>query len=252
MEIFAINLDKNTERLQRLRKNLSECGLVFKRVKAVYGKQMPKRAKYSLASRFLWWCASGRYPMDGEIGCALSHLKIYREMIKRNVKVAAILEDDAIIRGDLKRQLQKIEERVDPNLPQIIFIAYHVDYKEPPKIDEFKIVSCDREVCSEAYVITNAAARVLYEINRPLMLPADGWTRWCKKGFLDMYHAYPILVTQDSHGGSEIKESSVGGGGSKLLHYIGRIFGRLVEESRWLILRCKAKRVVGLNGACGQ
>lgn len=42
----------------------------------------------------------GRFLRKGEIGCALSHKKCYREMLKSREDVALILEDDVVFQCD--------------------------------------------------------------------------------------------------------------------------------------------------------
>jgi len=46
----------------------------------------------------------------GEIGCALSHLSIYRMMIEQNIEKAVILEDDAVLCEDFPEILRHLDQ----------------------------------------------------------------------------------------------------------------------------------------------
>lgn len=194
MRIFVVNLAKNVDRLQLIDARLGELSLAYERIEAVYGKTVPIEEKRRNSSRFWWWCIKG-YPMrDGEYGCAMSHLNVYREMVEKNEAIACILEDDAIPREELPKLLEWLEKNVDSRRPQVVLISNHRD-KDPQ--GEFELKSVSSGSFTDGYVITLPAARRLLEKNFPITCPSDTWGFWRQKGWIELYQAYPEGVNQE-------------------------------------------------------
>lgn len=105
MRIFVINLAKNVERMNLIDARLHGMALNYERIEAVYGKMVPQDERRRTSSRFWWWCIRGIPMRDGEYGCAMSHLEVYRRMIDENINVACVLEDDAKPRACLLSEI---------------------------------------------------------------------------------------------------------------------------------------------------
>jgi glycosyl transferase family 25 len=103
--IFLINLDRDTERLERMKGELDRCGLPFERVQAIYGTQLPEHLKQSFLDE------QGHIASDlkkGEVGCYASHLIAQQEMLRRGLDYALILEDDLKINDDFLALITKL------------------------------------------------------------------------------------------------------------------------------------------------
>ena len=87
---FFINLDHDTGRRAALERQLDALGLPYSRFPGVYGKALPAD---ELARHYDHARATGqsRELTVGEVGCALSHLGVYRAMIEQNLPYALIL-----------------------------------------------------------------------------------------------------------------------------------------------------------------
>ena len=100
--VFVINLDKSTDRMVKISKRLSELGIAFERISAVYGADLSQEEidKY--------YCPelnkkNYRRPLGlGEIGCYLSHIKVWEIIVERKIPCALILEDDIQFDNDFK------------------------------------------------------------------------------------------------------------------------------------------------------
>lgn len=92
---YVINLARDNARLEAVAKGLAESGVTFKRHPAVNGKRHSRFIRRSLGQSFFSQ-AKGRPMTDGEIGCSLSHLSVYRRMLREGVEKALVLEDDAV------------------------------------------------------------------------------------------------------------------------------------------------------------
>lgn len=86
--IYLINLDRDTDRLERARGRFGALDLSFERVPGVDG------SKVDSLTRFFSQTPS-RSLSDGELGCALSHIGVWQKIASGEVENALVLEDDA-------------------------------------------------------------------------------------------------------------------------------------------------------------
>jgi glycosyl transferase family 25 len=107
MHIFVINLKGSTERRRHMEDALGALKLPFEIIEAVDGRAFDpdNLPHYNGILRRL---TAGQDLMKEEIGCILSHRKIYQRMIDDNIPCAVILEDDAILSEDFPDILQKL------------------------------------------------------------------------------------------------------------------------------------------------
>jgi glycosyl transferase family 25 len=95
--IWAINLRRSTERRAHIIAQLDRLGLDYEIVEAVDGSKL---GPDELAA---WYCPSraialmGRELTTGEIGCSLSHLRLYQRQVEEGHEAVVILEDDAVV-----------------------------------------------------------------------------------------------------------------------------------------------------------
>jgi hypothetical protein len=86
--VFVINLPRATERRAAVERRMQAIGLAYEIVEAVDGRMLSPAELEVL-------CGPKRPFSPGEVGCYLSHMKVYRLIVERGVPVAAVLEDDA-------------------------------------------------------------------------------------------------------------------------------------------------------------
>lgn len=187
MKVFVINLDSNQERLASFSQQLGKLGVAYERFPAVDGRRLSKESRRRAFSAFRWWCAIGRPVVSAEIGCALSHLGVYRRMIEENIGLACVFEDDVILEPFLAEQLERVGRFVDPQRAQVVLLTnYTRETCSTPEIRPAK-----RDTSTEGYVLTQVAARRLLAANFPVRTPSDAWGRWVKMRRIELFHAYP-------------------------------------------------------------
>lgn len=181
MKIFVINLKRATVRKEQFLKNWAFFANELSFFNAIDGKD--------LSTNELSKC-SVDYPhlklTKGEIACALSHLALYRKIVKEKISMALILEDDAILKKNINHQhfsdlLNKMEQTksIPPN--SVIFIQNGA--KTPCCENGFSCqlteTLCLEEMSSvwlsHAYIITLGAARKLARFIPPIRYEADFW-----------------------------------------------------------------------------
>ena len=81
-KVFAINLDKDKDRLQNILNQGKKYNIKIERFPATNGQNIKNTKHYS------------KTLFAAQIGCALSHLRIYQTIIKKNLSRVLIVEDD--------------------------------------------------------------------------------------------------------------------------------------------------------------
>lgn len=98
--IFIISLARAPERRAALSAHLDGLGLEYRIVDAVDGRLMPEAERNALL-------AQGVNYVPGVIGCYLSHIRIYELLVRENIPVALILEDDACLNPRIATALRQ-------------------------------------------------------------------------------------------------------------------------------------------------
>lgn len=105
--IFIVSLPKATERRTRIIQILDNLGLDFTFINAVDGRgfDVINHPLYNAPKRLRCF---GKHLTGGDLGCILSHKKIYQRMVDNNIERALIFEDDIILRDAFLPMLEKI------------------------------------------------------------------------------------------------------------------------------------------------
>uniref|UniRef100_A0A914KNM9 Glycosyl transferase family 25 domain-containing protein n=1 Tax=Meloidogyne incognita TaxID=6306 RepID=A0A914KNM9_MELIC len=94
-QIYLINLARRPERLNKMSQILRLVGMKFERFEAVDGQNLTKRQLDSLNFLPGYLDPNQRRPMKlGEIGCFLSHYKVWKDVLANGYDRAIVLEDD--------------------------------------------------------------------------------------------------------------------------------------------------------------
>ena len=139
--------------------------------------------------------------VPAEIGCALSHLSVYRTMIERGLEHALILEDDVTLPSNLKSFLNRCVKYLESNTPTVWLLSPAVGRKTnmPP-------VSIGAAHCllpyragyyASSYLLTLPAARALLKELYPVGDVADCWKRMNRYRVVDLYVVSPPLIEQN-------------------------------------------------------
>ena len=112
VNIFVISLKRSKDRRILIKKELDDLDMPFSFFNAINGKLLkPSFQKKMMALRFKAYRnkenLKGKIKVrHGEVGCALSHIKIYSYIVKKNIPLTLILEDDSEINENLKKIIE--------------------------------------------------------------------------------------------------------------------------------------------------
>jgi len=203
---YVINLDSAQVRRQRISGQLASLGIPFQIFPAVDGRAL---AEEEVARRYDAAAASMHYrPMSrGEVGCALSHLGVYRKILDDGVGFALVLEDDASLGEDLPIVLAELEAQLDPDRAEVVLLS-HVDKYTRWGTRQLggsrKLVRRYGEWwLAHGYVVTRAAAQQLSDGLQPLWCAADYWSAFERRGLVAARAVVPYCI-----GLTELAETS--------------------------------------------
>lgn len=199
---YIVNLKKHKRRKASIIKELKYQGLKnYKIIPAVNGyalskKELDKKLYKNFFRKQKW---NPKLQL-GQVGCALSHLKIYRLFLKSKFKVAFILEDDAIFKKKLKSGLLNFIVNHFSNKSQITLISEIKEFYKKPiaRFGSFKLIKVTNAFFTHSYFINKQAAQEILKFNYPVKTVADNFVYfkiYCK---IKLFGVDPYIVTQDN------------------------------------------------------
>jgi len=202
MECFVINLPSDSARRLAISAQLESLGMPFTIFEAVNGKQLGKEAlarDYDRAKAI----EESHDLTPGELGCALSHLGVYRHMVEKNISHALVLEDDAKLDPALPQVVSKLQALYASETPMVVMLNYVEKYKKwrMKKLDEHHHVveTYGGTPNAHGYFITLAAAKSLAVNLHPIWMVADRWDKFSEKKFIDFRALVPYCVGLTEH-----------------------------------------------------
>jgi glycosyl transferase family 25 len=193
--IWVANLQRSHERRRFMQRQLQAMGLDCHFINAIDGENLTENdlQKYSQAQALK---AKGRELSTGEIGCALTHASMYRQMIDNNIEEVLILEDDVCLTQDL---LQVLRLRRDfPDDWDVINFTNNSAETIPlgkPIFAGYRICKFEGMANrASAYLINLNGAKKVIDHLYPIRLPADDMIGRSEIAGLHLYGITPRVV----------------------------------------------------------
>lgn len=185
--IFAINLDRSTDRWQILADRAAELQLSLTRVAAVDGKLTPEIDREATDDR-AFRRNTGRLMLAGEYGCYRSHIQALQTFLDTTADYGLIIEDDVELRADLQERALAAIQAI-PYADVIKFFNHRVvGFKRSATStlgDEFGRAIHGPLGSSACYGVTRRGAMLLIEHLTVMRYPWDaalerGWDHGAK------------------------------------------------------------------------
>lgn len=188
LHIYIVSLKQDIEKREVISKTLKSFGLEFSFLDAIYGKSLPDSSLSSFRNKSKGKIADRDFSATpGEIGCTLSHLKAYQNMIDNNLNWACILEDDVILDERFKVFIESFQDvglnkkalhmlggqngfpdfQVIKSKKNNIMIGKQKFYKTI-KSEQFIYRTC-------CYLISSKTADKLLKLSEDIFILADDW-----------------------------------------------------------------------------
>lgn len=229
MKVYVLNLKEDTERLKTISNALAELAIKWERIEAVRGSLINRQkhpeifcgtefvVKYNLFSRAYYRGSL----TDGELGCALSHLKVYHQIAMSDEDGAIIMEDDFVPKENVISFVKKALD-LKPNA-DIIYChgAIKAGLRKAFWLLPQKIPGTDkvlqrqgipgfnwffnrrrRHMSTVCYWISKRAAIQLLELGYPVKFESDVLTGLIAYNHFKFYVIYPGLGKTSDFGSS--------------------------------------------------
>ena len=136
---------------------------------------------------------------SSQIGCALSHIKIYKQFIETGYDYALILEDDAIFVENFKEKLINFIIDNFNYKKQIILLSELKQFYSKPinKIEKYELVNVTNAFFTHAYFINKEAAKSIISFNYPVKTIADNFVLFKLYCGIKITGINPFIVDQD-------------------------------------------------------
>jgi glycosyl transferase family 25 len=201
---FVVSLVTATQRRESMQRLLAQHGIAPQWFDAVDGRAM---SADDMREHFAADIAARVYgPMSrSEIGCALSHLGVYRRMVDQNVPCAVVLEDDALLAEDFpcllddKAGLASACRVAEPIMVQLTHVERGYRFGAHTIGTRAIVLPHGGVWLTSGYFITLAAAKQMVEHAYPVCTVADHWRYFEQAGLVRLYALTPNAVWESPH-----------------------------------------------------
>jgi len=212
MRTFVISLKRAAQRRAHMSGQLDRMRMPFEFFDAVDGAALSEeqvRAVYDEErARQTFWGPLNR----GEIGCALSHIGVWRVIAEQRVPCALVLEDDALLDPATPEILAALPRLMNPD--DVVVLVKTNDntffFRQADLPAGRRLVYVNQPLyTATGYVLGSGAAARLIARALPLRAPIDFWYHDIGfKGITPIRAVYPELVSQPS---GDAMPSQIGG-----------------------------------------
>ena len=200
-KVYIVNLRKDTERKKNIVNELAKQNIKnYKFIEAVDGNNLSKEdlknCLYINKKKINIW--NEKLTLS-QIGCALSHIKIYQDFIKSNKKYALVFEDDAIFLENFTLNLQRLIIKNFKFEKQIFLLSELKEFIRKPidKMGKYEAVKVTNAFFTHAYLINKEAAKSILKFNYPVKTVADNFVYFKIYCGVNLIGLNPFLIDQD-------------------------------------------------------
>lgn len=230
--IYVISLPGSTARQQAIAAQLERHGLAFRWFEGVNGRSLDEASIAGLYSAERAKRDGGRELNRGEIGCAASHLNLYRTMLDEGQALALVLEDDAALSENFAAELEQVCRSVDWSENDLVLLSHvhkYTDWGARRLGRGLRLVRPVKAYNGNGYLVTPAGARKLLAELQPIYQPADCWNALQAKRTLTIRGVVPYLVnhsrlSKDSLIGESLRAADKPASGRSLTRTLKKVF----------------------------
>ena len=178
----------------------------FEFIDAVDGCLLSQKEISKVYSKWRARFCHGKGLSRGEIGCALSHLKFYRNVLKEGA-AGFVFEDDVELGDNIKKALGEIEDflafRTTPTLVQLPGLERDLPHRAGVK-EKDNFIKVINPTGTYAYGINSSAAELLLDVFNPIKCPIDYYRYLIRHYGLEVFAYSEKMVSVDMESESTI------------------------------------------------
>lgn len=182
-KIFCINLDKRTDRWEKVSKIFSDVGIKnVVRYSAVDGSTLDlTNIKYKPSL------------LKGELGILETHLKLLQEAKDAGLKEIVIMEDDVIFTDEIKNFNEYFNDV--PSDWDMIFVGGNHIYGDTPRVINDRVLKVNGTVAIHCIIIRESIMDVILALAKGRQKQIDGYYADIQKGY-NVYSFTPNMALQ--------------------------------------------------------
>lgn len=197
VKIYLVSLPDDTERRGKIEKSFPKYYEQFQRVDAVKGRDLSVSEFYQYVEK-TYINQNRRLLSPGELGCSLSHVKLYKDFLASGASHALVLEDDVI--GD-DAAIESVLGLLNDLPEEALLICGGQEgldtrkYQMGKKISQgpatlFRVAKFSQQYTFRGccYVITRKSAQAVLDKQFQFIALADDWDWYLSGTSLDMYY----------------------------------------------------------------
>lgn len=200
-KFYIINLKQSNERKKNIINELNKQNITnFQIIDAIDGNKLSEEEletfTFGNKKNFNTW---GPKLTPSQIGCALSHIKIYKKFLKSNYEFAFILEDDAIFLRKFDTELKNFIIKNLKYKKQIMLLSELKEFLTKPldNNQNYEIVNVTNAFYTHSYLINKEAAKSIINFNYPLKTVADNFVFFKIYCGIKLTGLNPYILDQD-------------------------------------------------------
>lgn len=199
MQIFFINLDKDTDRLERIQSQLDASGVSATRLPAVFWKELPQSQKDEIYSESLNHSQYYKPLANGEKGCYASHIKAWKLLLASEAASIVVLEDDVGPGPGFSDVVSAIEQLDRPwDMIKLLSRENEKIKSSQPLSGDYQLIEYQRVPSWTAgYVVSRSGAEKLLRSRIPFGRPIDVDLRFWFENDVHILGVYPSPIYLD-------------------------------------------------------
>ena len=180
-EIFMVNLERRPDRYERMKYNFDQLGIDYKWVPAMDGRKITEEFLAEAGIKMLPEFSEpyhGRALTYGEIGCFLSHYRLWQQIVEEELDLVLIFEDDIKFEPYFISKLEYLTSELFDleGSWDLVFLGRKIlhNSEEPWLEGSEQLVKVDYTYWTLSYLLTLRGAKLLLA-GEPLgkMVPVD-------------------------------------------------------------------------------
>lgn len=192
MKTYVINLASQIKKKEHIISECKKLNLDFEIYNAINGEELSEEFINKNVLDY-----PNCYLTKGEIGCALSHINIYKEIVRNNLPYALILEDDAVLNPLLEDFIKDFENY---NEKQGIFLltgCFKYVKNRKTVIGRFPVYLVGSAINAHGYIITLDTAKKMIKFLFPIRYEADVFKIFSMCAGIKIYATVPHLISSN-------------------------------------------------------
>ena len=200
-KFYIVNLKQSNERRRNIINEVNKQNIInYEIIDAIDGNKLSEEEletfTFSNKKNLNTW---GPKLTSSQIGCALSHIKIYKKFLKSNYEFAFILEDDAIFIRKFDTELKNLIIKNLKFKKQILLLSELKEFLTNPldSNQRYEIVNVTNAFFTHSYIINREAAKSIINFNYPLKTVADNFVFFKIYCGIKLTGLNPYILDQD-------------------------------------------------------